>query len=71
MTNPPAEFLSNGANIDCRTKSFAEPAIRNSFRPRLGKRSWTMTLRSMREHILPAGAFVCSLGYVLAIVLFF
>lgn len=71
MTDPLAEFLSYAANIDRRTKSLAEPPLRNSFRPRPRKRSWTMSKQTMRENLLPAGAFVCSLAYVLGIVLFY
>lgn len=70
MTDPLAAFYSKPGNNDRRTNSLASPVIRNSFRLGPRKRSWTMSTQTVRETLLPAGAFACSVAFVLAIVLF-
>lgn len=70
MTVPLAGFYSNPGNIDRRTNSFVRSSLRNSFHGELRKRSWTMSAHHVRETLLPASAFACSVAFVLAVVLF-
>lgn len=69
MSNELPAFYSYPVNNDRRTKSLDGSRFRNSFTAGAKKRSLTMQAH-VRETVLPAGALICSVGFVLAIVLF-
>lgn len=69
MKSKRADVYSTPGNNDLKTKSLDGVLIRNSFPARPKKRSPLMPAY-LREAVLPASALICSVTYVVAIVLF-